>query len=71
MDEHKKEIFLSQDDVDIIVPALEAAEKRAIQNARACLSGYGSAISRAKSDEWTDKAVRIRELMSEIAYLFL
>lgn len=71
MDGHKKEILLSQEDIDIIVPALEAAEKRAIQNSRACLSGYGSAVSKAKSDEWIDKAERIRALMSEIAYLFL
>ena len=71
MDAPKKEILLSQEDIDIIVPSLEAAEKRAIQNSRACLTGYGKVTSKAKSDEWTDKAERIRELMSEIAYLFL
>ena len=71
MDSIKKECLLSQEDIDIIVPALEAAEKRAIQNSRACLTGYGKATSRAKSDEWTDKAERINELKSEIAYLFL
>lgn len=71
MDVLKREVPLSKEEVDIIVEALNALEKRAIQNSRACLTGYGKATSRAKSDEWTDKSERIRELSTEIAYTFL
>lgn len=71
MDVLKREIALSEEDVQIIVSALNAAEKKAIQNSRACLKGYGKATSKEKSDEWTEKAERISELTTEIAYLFI
>jgi hypothetical protein len=71
MEAPKKEILLSEEDIEIIVPALEAAEKRCLQNSKACLNGYGKATSYDKSQEWINKAERIRELTTQIAYMFI
>lgn len=59
---------LSEQDVEIILKALENYERFCRRTAKNCIqNGYGTAVSLCKSEEWQNKAEGIRELESKIS----
>jgi len=64
----KKEIWLTEQQCGDIADLLLEKETRCYRNAENCLSGYGTAKSARKAEEWREKAQyynKLAEMLSE------
>lgn len=67
----ERSILISNEDLDILVEALDALEKKANANAERTKSGYGKVKSEIKRENFLSKADSIRELCTRISYEFI
>jgi len=67
----ERDVPLSEADFELIQQALQQLAKRCKQNAANSMSGYGSAASMTKRDEWLDKAAACNELENRLAEPFV
>ena len=64
----KRDVGLTEYDAYIIGEALMQYRKRCLQNADNCMSGYGSAASSYKSQEWALKAHDAEQIAQKVIY---
>ena len=60
-------VEIDEQDFLLIEDALKSQIKRCNNNAVNCMTGYQSAWSAQKADNWRDKAERIHELIGRLA----
>lgn len=67
----ERELTISTADLEILIEALNALEKRYKANAERTKSGYGSCASQTKREEYIAKAEAVWELNTRISYEFI
>lgn len=63
--------LLNEEEVELIIEALNRFEKHCRGIADRPIQGYGSSSELMKKQAWRDKADRIREIETKIAYEFI
>ena len=67
----ERPVYLKESDYDFLVELLDPMISKCRANAERCMTGYGSANSQMKHDEWIEKADRILALMTKMGEEFI
>lgn len=67
----QKEIWITEQDFEVIQRALQQLAKRLIANAQNTKNGYGTAKSQEKFDNFLKQAKQCQDLESELAERFI
>lgn len=71
MDDIKRPVYLTEEDVNFLHGLLETAYRRFEANAKSSESGYGTVTSELKAKKWRDKKDEITDIQSRLSEPFI